>query len=242
MGGCDVVVAASMDEMARLMREGNVDIYIDSPFPVVRVGELCGATPILRRWKNGQETYRGVVFARRGSGIASVEDLKGRVIAFDEEFSTAGYVLPISMLLQLGLTLTKADDASRKIPSDEVGYVFSSDDENTFLWVSRGKVAAGATSNVAFEQLTRDRPREFLIVAETGPVPRHVVCHRAGLSPALVAIFKDILVNMADSELGRMTLAEFQQTAKFDEFPQGADAALAPIRDCGRLLEGGLQK
>ena len=184
--GCDVVVTDSADKMAQLMGKGEVDLYIDSPFPVVRVSQLCGATPLLRRWKKRQETYRGIIFARRESGIASVEDLKGRVIAFDEEFSTAGYVLPKGTLLKLGLTLAEVDDAASKVPSDRIGYVFSRDDESTLFWVSRGKVAAGATNNAAFERLTRGQPDEFVILVKTVPVPRQVVCHRADMDPALV--------------------------------------------------------
>lgn len=239
--GCDVVVAGSTDAMADLMGKGEVDVYIDSPFPVVRVSEISGAIPILRRWKKRQETYHGIVFALRESGISSVEDLKGRLIAFDEEFSTAGYVLPKATLLQHGLTLIEVDDGSCKMPSDRVGYVFSRDDENTLVWVSRGKVAAGATNNAAFERLTRDRPDEFVILVQTVSVPRQVVCHRADLDPALVAALKDLLLKMANSETGRKALAEFEKTTKFDEFPRGADAALAPIRDFEKPFEGGAE-
>ncbi len=231
VSGCEVVVADSTDEMAELMEKGEVDVYVDSPYPVVRVGELCGAVPILRRWKKHQETYHGVVFARRNSGIADVEDLKGHVIAFEEEFSTAGHVLPKGTLRRLGLTLVEVDDASRRMPPDRVGYVFSHDDESTLFWVSRGKVAAGATNNAAFDRLTRGRPGEFVVLVRTAPVPRHVLCHRAALDPALVATLKGVLLAMPDHEMGRKVLAEFEKTTKFDEFPQGADVALAPIRD-----------
>ena len=163
------------------------------------------------------------------------------MIAFDEEFSTAGYVLPKGMLLQLGLTLAEVDDAASKVPSDKVGYVFSRDDESTVFWVSRGKVAAGATNNAAFERLTRGQPDEFVILVKTVSVPRQVVCHRADLDPQLVARLKDVLLTMPDDEAGRKVLAEFEKTTKFDEFPRGADVALAPIRDFEQTLDDGAE-
>src|SRR5574337_80311 len=48
-----VVVTPSMAEMAIMMRKKQVDIFLDSPFPVAVVSMKSGAQPFLRRWKRG---------------------------------------------------------------------------------------------------------------------------------------------------------------------------------------------
>ena len=59
------------------------------------------------------------------------------------------------------------------------------------------------------------------------------------MTPALAAAVKDTLLDMTNNEAGRKVLAEFEETTKFDEFPQGSDAALAPIRDFDKSLDEG---
>ena len=46
---------------------------------------------------------------------------------------------------------------------------------------------------------------------------------------------------MPDDEAGRKVLVEFEKTTKFDEFPLGADVALAPIRDFEKTLDDGAE-
>ncbi|MBN1766398.1 MAG: PhnD/SsuA/transferrin family substrate-binding protein [Sedimentisphaerales bacterium] len=87
--GGEVVIASSLQEMTDLMKNGRVDLYIDSPFPILTVCEESGAKLFLRRWKKGIKEYNSVIFVRRDSGIESVSDLMGKFIAFEEEFSTA---------------------------------------------------------------------------------------------------------------------------------------------------------
>ena len=52
-----VVVTYTVEAMAERMRRGDVDIYIDSLFPVDTVSKLSGAKPFLRRWKRGVSEY-----------------------------------------------------------------------------------------------------------------------------------------------------------------------------------------
>jgi phosphonate transport system substrate-binding protein len=54
-----------------------------------------GIEPLARPvWKDGTSTYRGFIFVRRDSGIRNVSDMRGKVIAFVERATTAGWLLP----------------------------------------------------------------------------------------------------------------------------------------------------
>src|SRR3989304_5486188 len=84
-----VVVAKGIPEMAQFLKHGKIDLYIDSPYPALAVSRLSGSKLFLRRWKKGISEYRSVIFAKAASRIARLEDLKGKIIAFEEEFSNS---------------------------------------------------------------------------------------------------------------------------------------------------------
>ena len=94
-----VVIAQDMPEMAQFLKEGKVDFYFDSSFPTLTVQEMAGSQVIARRWKQGSASYWTTYIALRGSGIDSVDDFAGKVLAFEEPHSTSGYVLPAGTML-----------------------------------------------------------------------------------------------------------------------------------------------
>lgn len=111
-----------------------------------------------------------------------------------------------------------------------IGYTFSGDDNNTMLWVMKGRVAAGVTDSRTFAKASAKKPGELRILARSADVPRHAVAHRAGLEPRVVAELERVLIGMEHDEAGREALRAFEETTRFDRFPGGADAAFAPIR------------
>lgn len=214
-----VVVAKGIHQMATYIREGKVDLYIDSPFTSIAVSRLSGSKFLLRRWKKGISEYHTFIFVRKDSGINRLDDLKGRMIAFEEPYSSSGYLLPKMTMTQEGLSLSQKRDALNPVGPDEVGYVFSWEDENTMSWVLRKKAAAGAIDNQKYLKEARDSIESLKIIYETLSIPRHIVSYRADLSKKLVDRIKEILIEMDKSEEGRKTLQEFERTAKFDEIP-----------------------
>ena len=130
----EVKIAPDLETMAKWLKSGEVDIYFDSPYPAMLVSDRSYAQPILRRWKGGEADRYTVIFAKADSGLTSVNDLRGKLIAFDEINSTSGYVLPLAYLQDANLTLKGKSSVSENIQPDEVGYIFSDDDDNTIQW------------------------------------------------------------------------------------------------------------
>lgn len=224
-----VVVVGSLSQMVDELREGRVDLLIDSPFPAVFVWQRTDVEPILRRWKRGSDVYRSVVFTRADSGVESVDKLAGKIIAFGEPFSTSGFLMPKAALASAGLRLVNYEDPAASIPSDQVGYVFSNDAENSMFWVLKRKVVAGAINKDYFEALAGDRISELRILQTTEAVPRNVVCVRGGLDPRVVQAIENLLLEMHLSDEGRVSLEKFEETSRFDRFPGGADHDLGYI-------------
>ena len=224
-----VVVVGSLSKMVEELREGKVDLLIDSPFPAVFVWQHADVEPILRRWKWGSDVYRSVVFTRADSGVESVDELAGKIIAFGEPFSTSGFLMPKAALVSAGLRLVNYEDPAASIPGDRVGYVFSNDAENTMFWVLKQKVIAGAVNADYFEALAGDRINELRVLHTTDAVPRNVVCVRNSLDQKVVRAIETLLLGMHLSDEGRASLERFEETTKFDRFPGGAKQDLAHI-------------
>jgi ABC-type phosphate/phosphonate transport system substrate-binding protein len=89
-----VVVAPTPGQMMKLLEEKRVDFYMESPYPTYVINRLGAARLLLRRWKGSIAEYRSLLFTDKESGIARLEDLRGKIIAFEDPGSTSGYFLP----------------------------------------------------------------------------------------------------------------------------------------------------
>jgi phosphonate transport system substrate-binding protein len=224
-----VEVVDSLSRMVAELDSGTVDIYIDSPFPVGFVSQHSEIKVLLRRFKRGADVYRSVVFVREDAEIEAMSDLQGRVMAFGEPFSTSGYLMPKAAFLSAGYELVHLTDAAASVRSGEIGYVFSNDAENTMVWVLKGKVAAGAVNEDYFESLAGSRLGELRVLHRSEPLPRNIVCVRADMDMELVRAVVGVLLAMDEDEEGQAVLHGFEETSRFEPFPEGPEEALSGV-------------
>jgi phosphonate transport system substrate-binding protein len=117
-------------DMAWLGASGYAKTYLSDPDAV---------EPILVKVNNdGGYGYYSVGFARKDSGIASLEDLKGKTFGFGDPNSTSGFLIPsIEIPQQTGSTMTSGD---------YFGEVkFTGGHEQTIVAVNNGDIDAGVT-------------------------------------------------------------------------------------------------
>jgi phosphonate transport system substrate-binding protein len=229
-----VIVVKSIPEMGNLVREGKVDLFIDSPFPALAVSRLAGTKFLLRRWKKGLAEYRAVVFSLKDSGVSRLEDLNGKLVAFEEPSSTSTYFLPKLVMVQKGLKLVEKKGASDPVGPHEVGYVFVGSDPNSIFWVLRRQAAAGVANQQNFVLEARGHLDNLKSIHETFNIPRQIVSYRADLDPKFIAKIKETLIKMDQSEEGRKALRESDNTTKFDELPEGS---MTPLLKSVRFIE-----
>jgi phosphonate transport system substrate-binding protein len=225
IGVGEVQVASDMPTMIQWLKNGEVDLYFDSPYPAMYIREQSGAEAILRRWKGGRADYYTIFFTMKDRDINSVDDLQGKIIAFDEISSTSGYMLPMAYLKEANLKTALKTSVNETVAEDEVGYIFSDDDENTIQWVISNKVDAGAVDIGTFLEIPEANREAMKVFAETNKVARHVVMIKPGMDPKKVEAIKTILLEMDQTEAGKVALQEFEETTKFDNFPPEADLA-----------------
>jgi phosphonate transport system substrate-binding protein len=200
-----------------------VDVFIDSPFPVIFVDQRSDLHILARRWKRRSAVYRGVLFARSDSGIDSVEALRGRMVAFGAPYSTSSFLLPKAELGIMGFELDPYQDAAASVPSGRIGYLFSDDAETTMFWVLKNKVAAGSVNRDYYQELAGIRAEELKIVHVTRELPRNLVAVRGDLEPEIGHLLLEVLLTLDRSAEGRQVLAAFEETVRFDELPGGPE-------------------
>lgn len=117
-------------DLAWLGASGYAKTYLSDPEAV---------EPILVKVNNdGGYGYYSVGFARKESGIASLDDMKGKVFGFGDPNSTSGFLIPsIEIPEATGATMTSGDYF------EEVK--FTGGHEQTIVAVSNGDVDGGVT-------------------------------------------------------------------------------------------------
>jgi phosphonate transport system substrate-binding protein len=223
-----VVVAPDLEKMAELLKNGEVDLFFESPYGATVVYNQAGAVPLLRRWKGGVKEYHSVIVVRQDSGVASPADLKGQTIAFEDPGSTTGYLMPKAYLLEQGYSLVEKS-GSTPVASDQIGYVFAQSEENVMTMLLLGQVAATALNNLDYEDIPAEGRAELVVIGQSQSVPRHVALASLKTDKKLRQRLTELLLAMHETEEGRAVLEAFEETSQFDPFPEGAEAAMKAL-------------
>ncbi len=232
-----VVVAPTVWQLAKLLEENKVDFYMDSPYPTYLINRQGAAIVLLRRWKGGAAEYRGVVFAARGSSLSRFEDLRGKIIAFEDPGSTSGYFLPKILLVTKGLKLAEKTSLDATVAPTEVGYIFTYSAAKIADLVLSKKVAAGAFSNEDYDRLDAKRKADTIVLGETENFPRHFLSIRKELDPVLTNRLEEALLFMDQDDEGRKILQKLDNTTKFDILPGGDQAVRLKLQEVFGLRE-----
>jgi phosphonate transport system substrate-binding protein len=219
-----VVVVPTASQLIKLLEEKRVDFYMESPHATYLINRLGSATLLLRRWKGGMGEYRSIIFTNKESGISRVEELSGKMVAFEDAGSTSGYFMPKLLLLNKRLILTEKPGLDAKVATKEVGYIFAGTDKNILNLVLAKKVAAGAFSNDDYAGIGEKEKSAIFILAESASLPRHLVSIRKNLPAPVAKRLKEVLLAMHEDAEGRAILQRADNTTNFDLLPGGEES------------------
>lgn len=220
-----VVIAPTALDLVKLLEQEKVDFYMESPYPTYIINNVHGAGKLLlRRWKGGMAEYQSLIFTKRNSEIRRLEDLRGRIIVFEDPGSSSGHFLPKFFLLRRGFKLSEKTRLEPNASPTEVGYIFAYTQEQLVALVLAKQAAAGAFSNDDYAALDEKRRSDITVLAQTERLPRHLVSIRRDLAPALAGRLEQILLSMHEDDEGRGILQKTDDTTKFDMLPGGEEA------------------
>ena len=111
-----VVVAPNVVSLAKMLEQREVDFYLESPYPTYIINNVHGAGKLLlRRWKSGMSEYRSLIFTKKDGPLSRLQDLRGKIIAFEDPESTSGYFLPKFFLQRNGFKLVEKRAPTRPL-------------------------------------------------------------------------------------------------------------------------------
>ena len=233
-----VVVAPTAGQMMKLLEEKRVDFYMESPYPTYLINRLGAARLLLRRWKGGIAEYHSLIFTSKESGIERLEDLRGKIIAFEDTGSTSGYFLPKLFLLNKGFSVVEKPGIKAKVSSGEIGYIFADTYKNIASLVLQNKLAAGAFSNDDYTNVDDTSKASIAILGESEPMPRHLVSVRKDLPDPVAKRLKEALLSMHQDEEGKNILGKTDNTTKFDLLPGGEEMVRRKLVELYRPRRG----
>ena len=192
-------IAKDYGDLRTQMESGSVDIGSFSPFAYVDAAKAGKIRIIAQSIIEGSATYRGIIIARKESGLKSIADLKGKRFAFVDPKSASGYVYPRAMLIEKGINPESYFKET----------IFAGSHDKVIAAVLEGRADAGAIydgalgvakrSGVAIENL------ETLVSSD--PIPHDAIAVRIGLDEGLAKRIQLALIDLDKSEAGLRVIA-----------------------------------
>jgi len=223
-----VTVASDYAAVIEALRNRTADLAFVHPGGYVLASREAKATIMVRNLWHGKSSFTSRFFVRRESGIKSVEELRGRTIAFVDPASSSGYIYPMVLLIQKGLVKNRDPKTFFK----EV--VFSGAHDASMRALLNGHVDAIASFDLAREQYLRDpAERERIVfVAETPEIPEAGIAARPGLDSATFARVRTALLQIRAPEYADL----LKRLYEIDGFAPAQDSDYDPVRAAVELL------
>jgi phosphonate transport system substrate-binding protein len=223
-----VTVASDYAAVVEALRNRTADLAFVHPAGYVLANREAKAMIVAKDQWHGNTSYTSRIYVRKESGLKTLEELRGKTIAFVDPSSTSGYVYPMVMLIEKGLVQNKDPKTFFK------EFVFSGSHDAGLQALLHGHVDAFASFDQAREQYLKDpAERDKLVyVAESAPIPEGGICARDGLDPALVAKVRAALLSMKGPTYAPMLKALYD----IDGFEPAEDREYEPVRAAMDLL------
>lgn len=142
--------------------------------------QKCGVELLAVDVKKGDASYYSGIFTRKGNGIESISDLKGKRVAFGSTSSTSSFNFPVAMLIAGGVD-----------PVKDLGKIIIADSHSASLAaLAEGKVDAAAASYNSFGKAVNKGaidPAKFKPLAKSQPIPNPPLAMNKGLPDDLKA-------------------------------------------------------
>ena len=177
------------------LRNGDADLSFMGALPFVLAEAEIGAVPLLSEVYRDAPSYTGRIFVRRDSGIGALADLRGRDIAFADPISESGYLYPLAEFVEARLI-----DGPGAAEAFFGRVFFAGGYQQAMQAMAEGLVDAAGASQFADLLLTPMQQAEVTWIAESEPIPSHLVIARPGLDADLQDRFIDAMMQLNEPQ------------------------------------------
>jgi len=198
--------------------------------------------------------YYSTIFTKKGSGIATLEDLKGKDFTFVDPASTSGHLAPKTLLIKNGIN-----------PDTDMKTVFAGSHPSSVLAVWNNQAPAGATFENNLYTLAKEGQIEFcgfadgktavkrtpeeikavydacpdgslVIIAFSDEIPSTPFAVRSGLPDSLKTKVKDALLAIKESDELITQMAGWYVDPSAELGLESLDQYYNSLRDIAQLL------
>ncbi|NOY39585.1 MAG: phosphate/phosphite/phosphonate ABC transporter substrate-binding protein [Nitrospirae bacterium] len=197
-----------------LSRYGDIiDRFVQRGLDGAFFGDLTGALaieklyiePVVRPVNLDGSTYSyGYIIVRNDSGIKTVADMKGKVLAFVDRATVTGYLFPLSYFRSHGVE--NLNDFFSE-------FYFTGSHDSSVYAVLDGRADIGCVKNTIYNNLVSRDPTiksELRIIAKSPLMPESTLCLRKDLPEDIKKMIKEVLLTMDRNDEGRQILAKLQ--------------------------------
>lgn len=186
-----------------------------------------------KRGKFGARTA-GAIIARKGSGIEKLADIKGKRLVFGPMLAPTGYLAEYDLMLQGGIN-----------PEHDLGYYAippgSYKHEKLIYAVLHGKFDVAAAPVLDLETMAREgkiSADDFVILAQSKPIPYCTFAAAKGTDPALVKKVRDALLSLKATDTAEVDgeRLKVMKAAWIDGYDELVDADYNPIREMAKRV------
>lgn len=176
-------VGSSYAAVVEGMVGGVVDIAFVGAVTLHQAQQRDAAELLAVAVKEGSSSYFSGIFVRQDSGIAGLEDLKGRAMSFGDMNSTSSFSYPVATLLASGID-----------PVKDLGNIYiTGSHSNSIAALVEGRVDACACSFNAYEKAVRNGvidPRVIVPLQKLDPIPNPPLAMHPALRPDVKKLLK----------------------------------------------------
>ncbi len=191
------VIPVSYSDVINSFAENKADAALMASTAYVISNEKFGVVPTLKFLRDGKSAYRGQIIVLKRSKIKTLEHINDKTVAYTDELSTTGYLLP-NLLFKM----------SRVIPKSEV---FSSNHYNSIEMLLSSKVDVACTFEGAHLRMKNKYPdieKQVKIIQYTEYISNDVLCFRKNFNSEMKSKVIAALLEYMHSENGKAVMKE----------------------------------
>lgn len=220
---------ATYGELISELEKDRVHYAWMSPALAVIANEEVQVRPLLSAVRNDRTVFRSAMFVDAGSPAMSVDDLRGKTVAWVDRASAAGYLYPRLELAARGI------DPTRFFGNE----LFLSSHAEVVRAVFDGRADVGATyaeppprgEQIRRSGFTDAAPkRSARVLMWTGEIPNDVIVGHGLLTAADHRVFSNAILTLAEREHGRQLLYNAFHAEQFASVPKSS------LREIGELV------
>lgn len=184
------------------MQSKRVDIAFVGPLNYLVLNKKTGAYPVTAAIRNAQKGYRGLIITRADANIDTLDEVKGKKMAFGDPLSASANLFPKAALLDVGLD-----------PAKDLRSLIIQSQSAVVMAVLGGKVDAGAIYEDARQnpEVLKRFPNvlgKTKIIYRTEWIPSDPQVVRKGLAPEKVEHIRNALLQMSQDLEAKRWLKE----------------------------------